>query len=72
MWFHAMAFSVGDRVVCNAEKVIGNKPAKQRYGRLFRKEIQGLVHGMEGSGRNKKYMWFVLMKLQLLSQNLHG
>ena len=28
----AMGFSVGDRVVCNADKVIGNKLAKQRYG----------------------------------------
>ena len=51
-----MAISVGDRVVCNADKVMGNKPAKQRYGRLFRKELQGLVQGTEGSGRNKKYV----------------
>ena len=51
-----MAISVGDSVVCNAYKVMGNKPAKQRYGRLFRKELQGLVQGMEGSGRNKKYV----------------
>ena len=35
-----MGFSVGDRVVCSADKVLGNKPAKQRYGRLFRKELQ--------------------------------
>ena len=58
-----MGFSVGDRVVCSADKVLGNKPAKQRYGRLFRKELQGVVQGMEGSGRSK--MWFVLMRLQL-------
>ena len=37
--------SVGDRVVCGADKVLGNKPAKQRYGRLFRKELQGVVKG---------------------------
>ena len=36
----AMEFSVVDRVFCIADKVIGNKPAKQRYRRLFRKEIQ--------------------------------
>ena len=59
-----MGFSVGDRVVCSADKVLGNKPAKQRYGRLFRKELQGVVQGTEGSGRSRS-MWFVLMKLQL-------
>ena len=58
-----MIAMAGGRVVCNADKVIGNKPVKQRYGRLFRKELQGLVQGMEGSGRNKKYV----MNLQLLS-----
>ena len=45
---HAIAmvgFSVGDRVVCGADKVLGNKPAKQRYGRLFRKELHGVVKG---------------------------
>ena len=51
-----MGFSVGDRVVCSADKVLGNKPAKQRYGRLFRKELQGVVQGTEGSGRSKKYV----------------
>ena len=45
-----MGFSVGDRVVCSADKVLGNKPAKERYGRLFRKELQGVVQGTEGSG----------------------
>ena len=51
-----MGFSVGDRVVCSADKVLGNKPAKQRYRRLFRKELQGVVQGTEGSGRSKKYV----------------
>eukprot|EP00731_Ephydatia_muelleri_P017495 Em0010g593a len=51
-----MGFSVGDRVVCSADKVLGNKPAKQWYGRLFRKELQGVVQGTEGSGRSKKYV----------------
>ena len=50
-----MGFSVGDRVVCSADKVLGNKPARQRYGRLFRKELQGKARSM----------WFVLMRLQL-------
>ena len=42
-----------DRVVCSADKVIGNKPANQRYRRLFRKELQGVIHGTEGSERSK-------------------
>ena len=49
-----VGFSVGDRVVCGADRVLGNKPAKQRYGRLFRKELQGVVKGTEGSGRRKE------------------
>ena len=53
-----MAISVGDHVVCNADKVMGNKPAKQRYSKLFRKELQGLVQGTEGSGRNKYVVCF--------------
>ena len=51
-----VGFSVGDRVVCGADKVLGNKPAKQRYGRLFRKALQGVVKGTEGSGHSKKYV----------------
>ena len=31
-----MGFSVGDRVICSADKVLGNKPAKQRYHDLVR------------------------------------
>lgn len=63
---HAIAmvgFSVGDRVVCGADKVLGNKSAKQRYGRLFRKELQGVVKGREADVA--KSMWFVLTRLQL-------
>ena len=56
-----MGFSVDDRVVCSADKVLGNKPAKQRYGRLFRKELQGVVQGTDVA----RSMWFVLMRLQL-------
>ena len=51
-----VGLSVGDRVVSGADKVLGNKPAKQRYGRLFQKELQGVVKGTEGSGRSKKYV----------------
>ena len=46
-------------------KVIGNKPAKQRYRRLFRKELQGVVQGTEGSGRSK-----YVVKLQQRKQGL--
>ena len=46
-----------DRVVCSADKVIGNKPANQRYRRLFRKELQGVVQGKEGSGRSKYVLY---------------
>ena len=63
---HAIAmvgFSVDDRVVCGADKVLGNKSAKQRYGRLFRKELQGVVKGREADVA--KSMWFVLTRLQL-------
>ena len=63
---HAIAmvgFSVGDRVVCGADKVLGNKSAKQSYGRLFRKELQGVVKGREADVA--KSMWFVLTRLQL-------
>ena len=59
-----MGFSVGDRVVCSADKVLGNKPAKQRYGRLFRKELQGVVQERREADVARS-MWFVLMKLQL-------
>ena len=31
-----MPFFVGDHVTYNATKVLGNKHAKQRYGRLFK------------------------------------
>ena len=58
-----VGFSVGDRVVCGADKVLGNKSAKQRYGRLFRKELQGVVKGREADVA--KSMWFVLTRLQL-------
>ena len=51
---HAIAmdgFSGDDRVVCGADKVLGNKPAKQRYGRLFRKELQGVLKARNGGKR---------------------
>ena len=55
----AMAISVGDRVVCNADKVMGNKPAKQRYGRLFRKELQARsCSGNRGLACVTRSMWF--------------
>ena len=47
-----MPFLVGDRVTCNAAKVLGNEHAKQRYGRLFKeKELLGDVQRSDGKGR---------------------
>ena len=52
-----MPFFVGDRVTSNAAKVLGNKHAKQRYGRLFKeKELLGCVQRIEGKGRCIKYI----------------
>ena len=52
-----MPFLVGDRVTCNAAKVLGNKHAKQRYGRLFKeKELLGDVERIDGKGRSVKYI----------------
>ncbi|KAL5491882.1 hypothetical protein EMCRGX_G017248 [Ephydatia muelleri] len=52
-----MPFLVGDRVTCNAAKVLGNKHAKQRYGRLFKeKELLGDVQRIDGKGRSVKYI----------------
>eukprot|EP00731_Ephydatia_muelleri_P000440 Em0001g440a len=46
--------NVGNRVSCSAIKVLGKKPAKQRFGRLFgTKELDGVV---EGIGRKLKYL----------------
>ena len=38
----AMPFFVGDRVTCNAAKVLGNQHAKQRYGTLFKEKELGV------------------------------
>ena len=46
--------NVGNRVSCSAIKVLGKKPAKQRFGRLSgTKELDGVV---EGTGRKGKYL----------------
>ena len=46
--------NVGNRVSCSAIKVLGKKPAKQRFGRLSgTKELDGVV---EGIGRKVKYL----------------
>ena len=49
-----MGFSVGDWVVCSADKVLGNKPAKERYGRLFRKESKVLYRERREATQVKK------------------
>ena len=52
-----MPFSVGNRVSCSAIKVLGKKPAKQRFGRLSAtKELDGVVEGVQGIGRKVKYL----------------
>ena len=52
-----MPLSVGDRVSCSASKVLGKKPAKQRFGRLSTtKELYGIVQKPEGTGRSVKYV----------------
>ena len=46
---------VGDCVTCNAAKVLGNKHAKQRYGRLFNEtKLLGGVLRIKGKGRSVK------------------
>ena len=48
-----MPFSVGDRVTCNAAKVLEKKKkrAKQRYGRPFKKkEILGVYRDLRVKG----------------------
>ena len=53
----AIPFLVGDRVTCNAAKVLGKYHAKQRYGRLFKeKELLGDVQRIDGKGRSVKYI----------------
>ena len=43
-----MPFSVGNRVSCSAIKVLGEKPAKQRFGRLSAtKELDGVVEEVQ-------------------------
>ena len=42
-------FAVGNRVSCSAIKVLGKKPAKQRFGRLSgTKELDGVVEEAQG------------------------
>ena len=46
--------NVGNRVSCSGIKVLGKKPAKQRFGRLSgTRELDGVV---EGIGRKVKYL----------------
>ena len=52
-----MPFSVGNRVSCSAIKVLGKKPAKQRFGRLSATiELDGVVEEVQGIGRKVKYV----------------
>ena len=52
-----MAWSVGDRVSCSANKVLGEKPAKQRFGRLSAtKEPYGVVQETQDTGTSVKYV----------------
>ena len=52
-----MPFSIGNRVSCSAIKVLGEKPAKQRFGRLSAtKELDGVVEEVQGIGRKVKYL----------------
>ena len=52
--FAHLLLLVGNRVSCSAIKVLGKKPAKQRFGRLSgTKELDGVV---EGIGRKVKYL----------------
>ena len=46
-----MPFLVSDRVACNAAKVLEEKDAKQRYGRLFKeKELLGVCRELRIKG----------------------
>ena len=50
-----MPFLVDDRVTCNGAKILGNKHAKQRYGRLFNEtKLLGGVQRINGKGRSVK------------------
>ena len=54
-----MPFLAGDRVTCNAAKVLGNKHAKQRYGRLFNEtKLLGGVQRINGKGCSFKCIIF--------------
>ena len=67
-----MPFLVGDRVTCNAAKVLGNKHAKQRNGRLFKeKELLGDVQRMDGKGPSVNTS-FILMKSLLRRRFPHA
>ena len=57
-----MPFLVGDRVTCNGAKILGNKHAKQRYGRLFNEtKLLGGVQRINGKGRSL-FLSFIFMK----------
>ena len=46
----AAYLEVWDHVSCNTNKVLGGKPAKRRFGRLFTtKELYGVVQETRGS-----------------------
>ena len=52
-----MPFLVDNRVTCHAAKVLGEKRANLRYGRLFKeKELLVDVQRIEGKGRSIKYI----------------
>ena len=52
-----MPFSVSNHVSCSAIKVLGEKPAKQRFGRLSAtKELDGVVEEAQGIVRIVKYL----------------
>ena len=52
-----MLMLVGDCASCSASKVLGKKPAKQRFGWLSTtKELYGIVHKPEDTGRSVKYV----------------
>ena len=46
----AAYLEVWDNVLCNTNKVLGEKPAKRRFGRLFTtKELYGVVQETRGA-----------------------
>ena len=52
--------TVGDRVSCSASKVLGEKPAKQKFGRLSTtKELYGIVQKPQGTGSSRSVKYVV-------------